>query len=77
MTEVSRPSWLGQALTWAARLSRIGVWVGGALTLASVLLISYDVTVRRLPESYHVATMDNDAPTIFEESAAFVARVTA
>jgi len=48
MTEVSRPSWLGQALTWAARLSRIGVWVGGALTLASVLLISYDVTVRRL-----------------------------
>jgi carboxylesterase len=40
-------------------------------------LASPDVTVRRLPESYHVATMDNDAPTIFEESAAFVARVTA
>jgi len=48
MTEVSRPSWLGQALAWAARLSRIGVWVGGTLTLASVLLISYDVIVRRL-----------------------------
>lgn len=29
-----------------------------------------------LPDSYHVATLDNDAPTIFEESAAFVARVT-
>ena len=33
--------------------------------------------MRRLPESYHVATLDNDAPQIFTESAAFVARVTA
>lgn len=48
MTDVSKPSWLGRALAWAARLSRIGVWVGGTLTLASVLLISYDVIVRRL-----------------------------
>lgn len=38
---------------------------------------STDVTRVELPESYHVATLDNDAPTIFEESAAFVARVTA
>ncbi|HWI43873.1 MAG TPA: alpha/beta fold hydrolase [Nocardioides sp.] len=38
---------------------------------------STDVTRVVLPESYHVATLDNDAPTIFEESAAFVARVTA
>lgn len=37
---------------------------------------SADVTVRRLENSYHVATIDNDAPMIFEESAAFVARVT-
>lgn len=29
-----------------------------------------------LPNSYHVATLDNDAQTIFDESAAFVARVT-
>ncbi|MBE7323267.1 alpha/beta fold hydrolase [Nocardioides sp. Y6] len=29
-----------------------------------------------LPDSYHVATLDNDAQTIFDESAAFVARVT-
>ncbi len=36
---------------------------------------STDVTRVPLPESYHVATLDNDAPTIFEESAAFVARV--
>jgi carboxylesterase len=38
---------------------------------------SRDVTVVRLENSYHVATIDNDAPTIFEQSAAFVARVTA
>ena len=31
---------------------------------------------RILQDSYHVATLDNDAPRIFEESAAFVARVT-
>ena len=38
---------------------------------------SRDVTERLLEDSYHVATLDNDAPVIFEESAAFVARVTA
>jgi len=38
---------------------------------------SRDVTARLLEDSYHVATLDNDAPLIFEESAAFVARVTA
>ncbi|TWH01356.1 carboxylesterase [Nocardioides sp. J9] len=37
---------------------------------------STDVTRVELPESYHVATLDNDAPTIFERSADFVARVT-
>jgi carboxylesterase len=37
---------------------------------------SRDVTERLLEDSYHVATLDNDAETIFEESAAFVARVT-
>jgi carboxylesterase len=37
---------------------------------------STDVTRIELPDSYHVATLDHDAPTIFEESAAFVARVT-
>lgn len=30
-----------------------------------------------LPESYHVATLDNDAPQIFAESADFIARITA
>ncbi len=38
---------------------------------------STDVTVTRLTNSYHVATLDHDAPQIFEESAAFIARVTA
>jgi len=38
---------------------------------------SGDVTQRDLENSYHVATIDNDAPMIFEESAAFIARVTA
>ncbi|GAA1523826.1 alpha/beta fold hydrolase [Nocardioides humi] len=37
---------------------------------------STDVTRVALPASYHVATLDNDAPLVFEESAAFVARVT-
>ncbi len=37
---------------------------------------SRDVTERILENSYHVATLDNDAPAIFEESAAFVHRVT-
>lgn len=36
---------------------------------------STDVRRVDLPESFHVATLDNDAPTIFEESASFVARV--
>lgn len=33
---------------------------------------STDRTERVLPESYHVATIDNDAPTIFNESLAFI-----
>jgi carboxylesterase len=38
---------------------------------------SRDVTVVPLENSYHVATIDNDAEKIFEESADFIARVTA
>lgn len=37
---------------------------------------SRDVTERVLENSYHVATLDNDAPMIFAESAEFVRRVT-
>jgi carboxylesterase len=38
---------------------------------------SREVEVRPLENSYHVATIDNDAERIFTESAEFVARVTA
>ncbi|GGD18434.1 alpha/beta hydrolase [Nocardioides daphniae] len=38
---------------------------------------SPDVTELVLPDSFHVATLDNDAETINAESAAFVARVVA
>ncbi len=38
---------------------------------------SREIIERRLEESFHVATLDNDAEQIFEESAAFIARVTA
>jgi carboxylesterase len=37
---------------------------------------SEDVTEVSLEDSFHVATLDNDAPLIFERSAEFVARVT-
>lgn len=39
--------------------------------------VAGEVTERLLTNSFHVATLDHDAPAIFEESAAFVARVTA
>jgi carboxylesterase len=38
---------------------------------------SRDVKERILENSYHVATLDNDAPVIFEESIEFIRRVTA
>ena len=36
---------------------------------------STDKELIELPDSYHVATMDNDAPTIFEKSLEFVRRL--
>ena len=35
-------------------------------------LATSQVTVRECPDSYHVATLDNDAGAIFEGSVAFV-----
>jgi len=35
---------------------------------------SRDVTERILDNSFHVATLDNDAPHIFDESAEFIAK---
>lgn len=40
-------------------------------------LSSRDATERVLGDSYHVATLDNDAQQIFEESAEFIERITA
>jgi len=40
--------WVSRALDLATACSRGAVWAGGALTLASVVLISYDVLVRKL-----------------------------
>ena len=37
---------------------------------------SRDLGEQTLENSYHVATLDNDAPSIFEESAQFIRRVT-
>lgn len=50
---------------------------GASEPIITSTVSSREVTVLPLPDSYHVATLDNDAPTIFEESAAFFARVTA
>ncbi|TDO49781.1 carboxylesterase [Kribbella sp. VKM Ac-2527] len=38
---------------------------------------SRDVTETLLEDSYHVATLDNDAPRIFADSTAFIRRITA
>jgi carboxylesterase len=46
-------------------------------TISRQLAGHADFAVRDLHESYHVATLDNDAPQIFEESAKFIERVTA
>ncbi len=47
-----------------------------SLQAVKAAVSSRDLTVRMLENSYHVATLDNDAPAIFEESAQFVRRVT-
>jgi carboxylesterase len=48
--------------------------VNGRILLAGVS--SAVAEERILPDSYHVATLDNDAETIFLESLAFVRRFT-
>jgi carboxylesterase len=45
----------------------------GRAVLSSIS--SRDVTETLLEDSYHVATLDNDAPRIFADSAAFIRRV--
>jgi carboxylesterase len=50
---------------------------GASQPIITSRISSSEVTERPLPASYHVATLDNDAPQIFEESAEFVRKVTA
>ena len=45
MNSVLPHSWA--PLRWANALSRVAVWLGGFLTIASVLLISFDVLARK------------------------------
>jgi len=47
MTQSPPSARLGGLWRCAETLSRVAVWAGGALTLASVLLISFDVLARR------------------------------
>lgn len=47
----------------------------GRIILSTVS--SREVSERLLDDSYHVATIDNDAPVIFEESLAFIEKVVA
>lgn len=47
-----------------------------SVPLITAKVSSRDVTLLPLENSYHVATLDHDAPLIHEESAAFVERVT-
>jgi len=48
MTQTAKCHWLARALAFATVCSRAAVWAGGALTLASVVLITYDVLVRKV-----------------------------
>jgi TRAP-type C4-dicarboxylate transport system permease small subunit len=47
MTQTVHPSLLARLTSGAERMSRWAVWFGGALTIGSVLLISFDVIVRK------------------------------
>jgi carboxylesterase len=48
---------------------------GASIRLLRARVGSREIEEHVLHDSYHVATLDNDAPTIFEESLAFVERL--
>jgi len=50
---------------------------GASQPIITSRVSSREIIERSLDESYHVATIDNDAPQIFAESTEFIARVTA
>ena len=61
---------------WVAQSTTDHVADPGSHDIVMREVSSRDLTERILENSYHVATLDNDAPVIFEESAEFVRRVT-
>lgn len=62
-------------LVFRSRVDHVVPAVSGATLLEG--LAGGTVEERILEDSYHVATLDNDAPAIFAESAEFISRVTA
>lgn len=62
-------------LLFRSRVDHVVPASSSALVLERVS--STDVTEVVLEDSFHVATLDNDAPTIFEGTAAFIERVAA
>lgn len=70
LAEVTQP-----VLLLHSRVDHVVPPSSSALFLASIA--STDVTEIWLEDSYHVATLDNDAPIIFEESRRFIERLRA
>jgi carboxylesterase len=70
LPEVTQP-----LLMFRSRVDRVVDPSSGRIIMTTVS--SRDLTERILEDSYHVATLDNDAPTIFADSVHFIRRVTA
>jgi carboxylesterase len=70
LPEVTQP-----LLMFRSRVDHVVDPSSGRVIMTSVS--SRDLTERLLEDSYHVATLDNDAPAIFAESADFIRRVSA
>ena len=70
LPEVTQP-----LLLFRSRTDRVVDPSSGRIIMSEVS--SRDLEERVLEDSYHVATLDNDAPTVFEGTVDFVRRVTA
>ena len=70
LPEVTQP-----LLLFRSRTDRVVDPSSGRIIMSEVS--SRDLEERVLEDSYHVATLDNDAPAVFEGSVGFVRRVTA
>jgi carboxylesterase len=70
LPEVTQP-----LLMFRSRVDRVVDPSSGRIIMTTVS--SRDLTEQILEDSYHVATLDNDAPTIFAGSADFIRRVSA